>query len=642
MLDTYNLGMDRLEEAAAPGAFHNSLQRSDPPKCHKHTREAILAKIMDWVMKIDTKAFVMWLYGPAWAGKSAIAQTIAEFSYERNLLLASFFFCRSDSSRNNSKQLISTIAYQVAVVIPGVRELMEVTIDNDPHILSRSLITQFTMLITNPLERLLGPRVGEQPALPNLILIDGLEDCMDGTQVQVLEVIFAISKCSKFPFKFLVASRSEQEISAALSNSRIREGLTRLPLETDYNDIERFLHDKFDEIRHSHPIRSDLPSSWPSSEDIKALVNKSSGQFIYASSVVKFVSSPQHLPTNRLEIILGLRPVGKDPPFAELDALFRCTFASVQDTARAVQIIATTLMLGRTPVSVNLLTHILGLTPSEIKLSLTALGPLVAIYELPNNQVEILHATVGDFLFDEARSQELYVDRRSIHTKLTQAFLNMGWSIPSNNSNANASLVSTAHRPPFDHNSLLNNGDEQPLHNTLNYDGHSRPPLATAHSPYSQPQLQDVTHALGSIATQTEIKGRKQPANFACTVPGCNSTFTRGFNLKGHLRSHYEQKPYKCLWPGCGKGFAREHDCKRHEQLHSNFRLFECEGCKKQFARMDTLNRHLRSEAGAECAMVVDQLEGLYGDQLGARNVQMSPTAAQALAESEDWTSIAV
>jgi hypothetical protein len=84
--------MDFLKEAAVPGAFHNSLQRSDPPKCHKHTREAILDKIMEWVRKkIDTDTFIMWLYGAAGAGKSAIAQTIAELCEEHKLLLASFF-----------------------------------------------------------------------------------------------------------------------------------------------------------------------------------------------------------------------------------------------------------------------------------------------------------------------------------------------------------------------------------------------------------------------------------------------------------------------------------------------------------------------------------------------------------------------
>lgn len=101
-----------------------------------------------------------------------------------------------------------------------------------------------------------------------------------------------------------------------------------------------------------------------------------------------------------------------------------------------------------------------------------------------------------------------------------------------------------------------------------------------------------------SAAQAASASRRKAEALFTCPFPDCDSTFTRQYNLRGHMRSHMDQRPFKCEWPGCGRSFARTHDCKRHHNLHLNIKPYSCESCGKTFARLDALNRHHKSEAG--------------------------------------------
>jgi len=68
-------------------------------------------------------------------------------------------------------------------------------------------------------------------------------------------------------------------------------------------------------------------------------VHKSSGHFIFASTIVKYVASTHRLPTASLDVILGLRPSNVDAPFAELDELYINILSSVSDKERTLAIL---------------------------------------------------------------------------------------------------------------------------------------------------------------------------------------------------------------------------------------------------------------------------------------------------------------
>ncbi|KDN52826.1 A designed zinc finger protein bound To Dna, partial [Tilletiaria anomala UBC 951] len=77
-----------------------------------------------------------------------------------------------------------------------------------------------------------------------------------------------------------------------------------------------------------------------------------------------------------------------------------------------------------------------------------------------------------------------------------------------------------------------------------------------------------------------------------CPYPGCNKTFAKNrmYNLKAHLRSHSQVKPFQCL--SCSRAFSRKHDLERHSRTHTGDKPYICEACGSGFPRSDALRRH--------------------------------------------------
>ncbi|KAF9058661.1 hypothetical protein BDP27DRAFT_1188773, partial [Rhodocollybia butyracea] len=153
-----------LYDHTSTSARYNAEAHFPPPLCHLGTQEAVLKALKHWAKQDMLVAGsegddtfrtnrpheqIHWLYGPAGAGKSAIAQTFAEACAKDGTLAGAFFFWRADPSRNNPRQLFTTLALQLATTLPELRSIMNSVIVNNLAVLT-SIEIQFEQLILWP------------------------------------------------------------------------------------------------------------------------------------------------------------------------------------------------------------------------------------------------------------------------------------------------------------------------------------------------------------------------------------------------------------------------------------------------------------------------------------------------------------
>jgi hypothetical protein len=272
-----------------------------------------------------------------------------------------------------------------------------------------------------PLQPLADARFFSEPTSRRLVIIDGLDECSDPKiQQNLLEVLGNAQQQQRLPLIFLFASRPEQHISFAFSTGVLPNVTTCIALDESYfpdEDIELFLTDKFQEIKATHRLHNYIPPQWPLPDVLNQLVQKASGQFIYASTVIHFVSSIRHKPTDRLDIVLGIRPPQRDLPFAELDTLYMHILANVDEIAPILEILGFLLVfdpysqLGLELANIEIF---LGLQPGDVELYLGDLSSLVSIGL--DWEVKILHASFTDFFMDPTRSKELWINPPARHT----------------------------------------------------------------------------------------------------------------------------------------------------------------------------------------------------------------------------------
>ncbi|KAF7368068.1 NACHT domain-containing protein [Mycena sanguinolenta] len=396
-------GTSILHQVVALEAIDDSVESYAQPKCHPDTRTKILQDLREWALKTDAKTNIFWLHGPAGAGKSAIMHTLASQLQDAGRLGACFFFKRGDPTRGNGKMLFATIAYQLSINVHWLWAPISQVVQNNPSLIARSIETQMQKLISEPC-RPYGTRD------PLTIIIDGLDEC-EGHHIQenILRVLQSTSCDHTLPFRFFVASRPEPHIHEVFESPSYFGHYHSFNVEQSFEDVCRYLRDEFTRIHREHRNMANIPLPWPSSDVLEELVRKSSGHFIYASTIIRFIDDKNYHPARRLAVVQNANLTGFESVFDPLDQLYMTILRAAPRQSELIPILCAIVRFGLRPEGFD---QLLRLAEGETRFILRSLH---SVLDIPtqvdgispfrrHGRISSHHASFFDFLKDPRRS----------------------------------------------------------------------------------------------------------------------------------------------------------------------------------------------------------------------------------------------
>ncbi|KAL0068513.1 hypothetical protein AAF712_004226 [Marasmius tenuissimus] len=172
------------------------------------------------------------------------------------------------------------------------------------------------------------------------------------------------------------------------------------------DDIERYLRKNFERLWEEH--KGTLPVSWPGNDVIMILADRSTGQFIYVTTI-KFLSTGKVPVTRqqRLEVVLDAEPVlSSSSPYPDLDQLYSQILHFCRNDGRKLKRV---LQLIISPV--NLVLPETFPLPESLRMEPRSAVTIEQLLDRAQG-LSVLHASFTNFLLDRNRSDDYYVGEK--------------------------------------------------------------------------------------------------------------------------------------------------------------------------------------------------------------------------------------
>ncbi|KAJ6555316.1 hypothetical protein DFH09DRAFT_923875 [Mycena vulgaris] len=178
-----------------------------------------------------------------------------------------------------------------------------------------------------------------------------------------------------------------------------------------------------------------IPVPWPPRHVMERLVDKSSGYFIYAVTIIKFIDDRDFRPTQRLAVVMQNIPTEcGGSPYHALDELYSQILRDLPFQSRIIDILGVIihgsdiLSVPATRVDIE---QLLGLDPGDLVLALRRLHSLLLVPSRKTQSISLHHKSFRDFLLDQDRSGKFYVGIKNLARSVLRALSQPSACVPS-------------------------------------------------------------------------------------------------------------------------------------------------------------------------------------------------------------------
>jgi len=380
------------------------------------TRETPLKQIVDWVTNKSEKGYLLhsntyWVYGPPGIGKTSVAHSMCASLHNQRKLAGAFFCRRDDPNLSEPRNILPTLIYKLARIIPAFRRIVVARLRNDSNLTPESIKDSLFLDLLDNLPK--------RPDDFLAFVIDAFDECGDDRSRPYLLRLLTGATTRVSWLKIIITSRPEADIGRFFGRLT-QPSCLAFDLATDReasSDLRIFARKKFDAVAE----KLHLPTPWPEESLFDRIISQANGLFIFITTLVLTLEHCAN-PTAFLKETFEATGVGLKPLYGLYsNILYSRIVHSKAEFQRVIGVV-----LSAAPYRAlceETIAELAGVEPNLVKMWVDDLGSLLYRDEGANRGIRVRHLSISDFFVSDICPYDYRIDAQDANVQLGIACL---------------------------------------------------------------------------------------------------------------------------------------------------------------------------------------------------------------------------